>query len=547
MSTIATLVHDRADDDSAGLLFEDQAWTWRELVAECATRAAWWSSLVVDGPPHIGLLLENVPDFAMWLGAAAVTGATVVGINPTRRGDELAADIRYTKCQIVITEPSLVGLLDGLDLGAATDRVFSVDSESYQDQLAAHRGSPLPANHVDPATQFLLLFTSGTTGGRPKAVIRSHGRMHFVAANLAGAQSLTSDDVVYGSMPLFHSNALMTAWAPSLISGAALALRRTFSASQFLTDVRRFGATYFNYVGKPLAYILATPEAPDDTDNPLTRGFGNEGNETDLHAFERRFGCPLTDGYGQTETGASIGRVPGTPAGALGMGPPGTVVLDSESGAEKPRARFDDSGRLLNADAATGEIVNTGVSMFEGYWDNDEANAERLRNGWYWTGDLGYRDNNGYFYFAGRSTDWLRVDGENFAAAPVERVLMRHPDVILAAVYGVPDAEAGDRLMAALQLTPGSVFDPAAFAAFLTEQSDLGPKAAPTFVRVVEDFPMTQTNKVLKRLLVTDRWQTSDLQWWRSARDPEYRAFTPDDQASWEARIIASGRAALLT
>ena len=174
MSTIATVVHDRAHDDSAGLLFEDQAWTWRELVAECATRAAWWSSLVVDGPPHIGLLLENVPDFAMWLGAAAVTSATVVGINPTRRGDELAADIRYTKCQIVITEPSLVGLLDGLDLGAATDRVFSVDSESYQDQLAAHRGSPLPANDVDQATTSCCS-PRGRRAGDPRLLFAATG------------------------------------------------------------------------------------------------------------------------------------------------------------------------------------------------------------------------------------------------------------------------------------------------------------------------------------------------------------------------------------
>jgi fatty-acyl-CoA synthase len=225
--------------------------------------------------------------------------------------------------------------------------------------------------------------------------------------------------------------------------------------------VRRFGCTYFNYVGKPLAYILATPERPDDADNPLRRGYGNEANEPTWP------GSPavrlhLNDGYGQTETGATVVRVPGMPAGALGVGSATVKVLDPATGEECPRARFDADGRLLNAEEATGEIVNTEPTLFEGYYNNEQANAERLRDGWYWTGDLAYRDEAGFFYFAGRTADWLRVDGENFAAGPVERILGRFDDVVLAVVYGVPDPESGDQMMAALQLAPGATFDPEA-------------------------------------------------------------------------------------
>ena len=281
-----------------------------------------------------------------------------------------------------------------------------------------------------------------------------------------------------------------------------MALRRRFSASAFLPDVRKFHATYFNYVGKPLAYILDTPELPDDADNPLQRGFGNEGNEADVRRFEARFDCPLTDGYGQTETGASIGRVPGTPVGSLGKGTDAVKVIDPETGEECPPARFDDDGKLLNAEEATGEIVNFAAQGFEGYWKNEEAMRERYRDGAYWTGDLAYRDENGFFYFAGRSADWIRVDGENFAAAPVERILLRWEPVVLPAVYGVPDPELGDRVMAAIQLAPGVEFDADAFVAFLAEQHDLGTKWAPTFVRIVESLPMTETNKILKRDLV---------------------------------------------
>ena len=300
-----------------------------------------------------------------------------------------------------------------------------------------------------------------------------------------------------------------------------------------------------SYVGKPLAYVVATPPRPDDLDNPLVRGFGNEANDADLVAFAERFGCRLIDGYGQSETGASIVRVPNMPPGSLGMAAPSVVVLDPDTGLECPRARFDEGGRLLNAEEAIGEIVNTAQSTFEGYWNNPEAEAERLRNGAYWTGDLAYRDDAGFFYFAGRTADWIRVDGENFAAAPVERVLARFPGVVLGAVYGVPDPVAGDRAMAALQLNDGVEFDPAAFAEFLAQQSELGPKWVPTFVRVVAQLPLTQTNKVLKRELVTQRWDGDDPVWMRAA-DGSYRRFDDDDRASLIAAFAAHGRQAVI-
>lgn len=552
--TFADYVRRRADDDRVAVLFEDQQWTYRQWCTEVAARAALWKSIrnsrPHDAPPHIGILMENIPDFTMWLGAAAVTGSTIVGINPTRRGEELARDITYTECQMLVVDAALAPLVDGLDLGAANGHVYVVDSEKYQSALDGHRGVVLPTAQefsVLPSNQFLLLFTSGTSGA-PKAVITSHGRLDFVAASMCYLTDLTADDVSYIAMPLFHSNALFTAWAPAVVKGGAVALRRKFSASEFLPDVRKFGATFFNYVGKPLAYILATPESPDDADNPLVRGYGNEGSESDLETFQKRFGCRLQDGYGQTETGASIIRIPNMPAGALGVAAQDTIsILDPNTGETCPPAVFADNGQLLNAEQAIGEIVNRGGGTFEGYWNNDEANRERMREGVYWTGDLAYRDAEGFFYFAGRSADWLRVDGENFAGAPIERILMRHPDVILSAVYGVPDPVIGDRVMAAIQLRPGAVLDIDAFIAFLGEQNDLGPKWMPTFIQVVAEFPMTQTNKILKRDLVKRRWHDveSDASaqiWWRPGRENTFSVFTAADAAELRQQFSAAGR-----
>jgi fatty-acyl-CoA synthase len=283
-------------------------------------------------------------------------------------------------------------------------------------------------------------------------------------------------------------------------------------------------------VGKPLSYILDTPELPDDADNPLRRVFGNEAAEADVARFAARFGCAVHDAYGSTEGGASVQRTPDTPRGVLGRALPGTMVVDPDTGEECPRAVFDADGRLLNAEEAIGEMVNpTGAAGFEGYWRNAEAEAARVRNGWYWTGDLAYRDENDFFYFGGRDYDWLRVDGENFSAAPVEEVLQRHPDVVLASVYAVPDTVVGDQVMAALLLANGRQFDPEGFAHFLAGEQDMGTKWAPRYVRISDRLPVTATTKVLKRVLRAEGWRCNDPVWWRPAKDAPYRRLLPAD------------------
>jgi len=238
------------------------------------------------------------------------------------------------------------------------------------------------------------------------------------------------------------------------------------------------------------------------------------------------------DGYGSSEVGVSISRSDVDPPGSLGRAGDGVKIL-REDGHECDVARFDDAGRLANGEAAIGEIVNVeSRGFFEGYWKNDEATASRTRGGRYYTGDLGYRDAEGFVYFAGRDVEWLRVDGENFLARPVEQILQRHPDVFLCAVYGVPDAEAGDRVMAALALRESATFDPDAFGRFLDAQSDLSPKWRPTFVRVVPELRRSETNKVLKRELQREGFlgiDGPDPLWWRPRGEPTYRRFARAD------------------
>lgn len=526
--TVADLVRARARDDSLALRFEDEQLTYREYVQGCAERATLLLALRQPGPFHVGALLDNTPEYPLLLGAAALAGATLAGLNPTRRGRELERDVRHTDCQIIVTESKHHPLLEGLDLGVPAARIFDVDSRAWQEALDPQRGASIPNAEIDPLAPYLLLFTSGTTGD-PKAAICSQARLAGIGKTLSEMRGIGPDDVGYLVMPMFHSNALMAGWAPVLYQGACGALRRRFSASGFLPDIRKFGATYVNYVGKPLTYVLATPEQADDADNPLRLAFGNEGAEHDLERFAKRFGCEVIDSYGSTEGGVSIQRTPDTPPGALGVGAPGTRIVDPDTGEECPPARFDATGRLSNADDAVGEIINDqSARSFEGYWNNEEANEERTHGGIYWSGDLGYRDEAGFIYFAGRNFDWLRVDGENFAAAPIERILVRHPDVALACVYAVPNSNVGDDVMAALILQPGARFDPRAFASFLAEQPDLGTKWAPRYIRVADALPQTETNKILKRELRRQRWECHGV-WLREG--DHYRAIEPADVA----------------
>lgn len=534
---------DPAIRDRPAVRFGDQVWTHGAYFAESVR----WANLFLERRPpgrpfNVAVLLDNLPEYLFALGGAALAGAALVGLNHTRRDEHLLRDICHTDVGLIVTEPRhwelLAPIAERLPCPALTV------GEDLDEALAAAGGAD-PGLEPDPATTWALIFTSGTSDA-PKAVICSQRRILVTGTRMGIIMDIGPDDVGYVCMPLFHSNAVMVGWAPSIVYGASVGLARRFSASRWLDDVRHYGATYWNYTGKPLAYILATPERPDDADNPLRVAYGNEGAPHLVEAFAKRFGVRVIDAFGATEGGIAVNRVDDAPPGALGLAPPNIKVVDDD-GRELPRARFDAAGRLVNADECVGEIVNTaGCGPFEGYYNNEEANARATRFGWYWSGDLGYLDENGFLYFAGRTADWIRVDGENFPAGPIEAAIARHPDVLFCAVYGVPDEEAGDQVMATLVLRDGARFDPRAFASWLDAQPDIGPKWRPRYVRVTPAMPTTPTNKILKRTLVHQKFRpdrvSGDPLWVRGRGEAAYRPFTPADAEALRARFDANGR-----
>lgn len=519
--TVQQLLRSRMDDDGLAVVHGDRRWTWREHLQEAPAEASLALSLVAtDRPLHVGALLGNTPAMLRSMAAAAVGGYVLCGINTTRRGEGLAADIRRADCQLLFVDTEHRGLLDGLDLRDVT--VLDVDGAVYQDAVAAAKPQlPVEVSGADPV---VIIFTSGTSGD-PKAVRFAHAMGVMCGASLVERFELSSADVCYLAMPLFHSNGVAAGWAVAISCGATMVPAK-FSPSRFLADIRRYGVTYMNYVGKPLALVLATPEQPDDADNPLRAAFGNEATEHDLERFARRFGCRVVDSFGSSEFAVVVMREDGTPPGSIGKGYPGVSVYHSDTVTECAPAIFDRNGTLVNFDEAVGELVNTyGAGGFTGYYNDPGATDERMRHGMYWSGDLAYRDSDGWIYLAGRTADWLRVDGENMAAGPIERVLQRLPQVNQVAVYAVPDENVGDQVMAAMVLNDGAAVTPEQFADFLAAQRDLSPKAWPRYVWITASLPRTATNKILKRELTKQGPGARDgVLWERESRARKYRA-----------------------
>ncbi len=282
IETVQELLRGRLTDDSVAVVSNERSWTWREHLAGAAAEASALISLADPTRPvlHVGALLTNSAAMLRSMAAAALGGYVLCGINTTRRGEGLLRDIRQADCQLLLVDDEHVHLLKDLDLTGIT--VLDITSRGYTESVAA-AGRLVPLRDARGSDTFMMIFTSGTSGD-PKAVPFAHAMAVLCGASLVGQFEITPTDVCYLSMPLFHSNGVAAGWAVAAVAGATMVPVR-FSPSRFLADIRRYGVTYMNYVGKPLALILATPARPDDVDNTLRVAFGNEATERDVAQF----------------------------------------------------------------------------------------------------------------------------------------------------------------------------------------------------------------------------------------------------------------------
>jgi fatty-acyl-CoA synthase len=568
----------------------DRSWTYRQYRDECVRMAHFLrgrlGAIDAQRPGHVAMLLENHLELLSLYGACGYAGLTLFGINTGLRGETLAGVLEQSRARLLVVDerllPELERVRGGLR-GLPAENVLVLRTQGEHDlagrdlhecitREVAKSGEALepPAAQVTPQTNLMVIYTSGTTG-LPKGILNNHFKLLAIGLGVSQRLGLGPDDVGYACMPLFHSNALFLGFQPAFHSGASLALRERFSATGFVPDVLRYGVTWWNYVGEPVHYVLGALEREHGSEervldavarhprNRLRWAIGNGASAPDIDRFTRWLGLDdMFELYGSTEAAISTFRVQGDPRGSVGEITDPNVKILNERGGECPPAELGADGRILNYAECVGEIcrVAPDAGLFQGYFENRDANTSKYRDGVYHSGDLGHvleREGRRYLFFDGRTDDWIRKDGENFSAAQVARLVQEHPDVALAAAYGAPCPVSDELVMVALELRPGARFDPAGFFAFCEGQVQGGGmdrKWFPDFVRIVESFEFTQTQKILVRALKKDHFRRDRLPtepiFWRRRGDASFRELTAADYAELRREFAAAERLHLL-
>jgi len=573
------------------LIQHERRWTYRRYRDESVRFAHFLVRRLapVDErrPGHVAMLLENHLEMLALYGGCAYAGMTLFGVNTGLRGDTLAGVLNQSGARLLVVDEALLPEIErvqaqlrnlapenvlvlrtsgAVELGAR-DLVAALASEVAPPEV----GLAAPDAPVDPARNLMVIYTSGTTG-LPKGINNNHLKFFLIGKAVSANLGLGPDDRGYACMPLFHSNAMFLGFHPALEVCGSLALRERFSASRFVPDVLEHGVSFWNYVGEPVHYVLGALERQYGGDeerilaevarNPRNRlryALGNGAAPPDIDRFSRWLGLDdMFELYGSTEAAISTFRKKGDPRGSVGEVTDANVKILAADGRECPPADLASDGRILNYEESVGEIcrVATDTGLFQGYFGNAEANASKFREGVYHSGDLGHvvvREGRRFLFFDGRTDDWIRKDGENFSAAQVARLIQEHEDVDLAAVYGVPCPVSDELVMVALKLRSGRRLDPQAFFAFCERQVDEGGmdrKWLPDFVRVVDDFEFTQTQKILVRHLKAVHFNRRKLPdapiYWRERGERSFKVLSQADYERLRGEFEAAERLQLL-
>jgi crotonobetaine/carnitine-CoA ligase len=451
----------------------------------------------------VPVLLPNCAELVVtWL-ALCRLGAVATLVNTALRGPALRHALELTSARQMVVHSSLTPSLEPVvpelstlrtavvvgDHLAASGYLPGFDVVPFTDVEADEAYVPATTTHsvTDPA---MVLFTSGTTGPS-KGCVLSHRYAVRQAQLMIEHFELRADDVLYSPFPLFHLDASVLTVVPALELGTTAAIAERFSASQFWDDVRRFGATVFDFMGATLTMLYKREPRPDDADNPARLAWGVPVPEF-ADAFEDRFGLRLVEAYGSTDAGIPIyqpldqPRRPGSCGRAI-------AAYD---------VRLVDGDDVEVRPGEVGELVVRPLEpslISDGYYGMPEATIESRRNLWFHTGDLASRDTDGYYYFVGRRTDSIRRRGENISCFEVEEVIKLHPQVLDAAAFGVPSELSEEDVMVTLVPRPHQVVDPAELLQFC--QRRMARHMLPRYVDITDQLPRTPTEKVEKAVL----------------------------------------------
>jgi acyl-CoA synthetase (AMP-forming)/AMP-acid ligase II len=475
--TVRDWLDRRAAAGGTAIIFPEtgEALTWPALRDEARTLAMALAGRGVAKGESVAIAMPNGRNGVLALHAALYGGFRATMINLAAGRDAIAFALQHSEAKVAFVDDGCRALFDT----AAPKGVSVVDVTECGET------SSLPSIAPDDAA--LLMYTSGTTG-TPKGVVHTHASLLAGGWTTAIAHALGADDRGFCVLPIYHINGLCVTVMGSLVSGGSLAMASRFSASQFWQQADEAEVTWFSVVPTIISHLLHGEAVPSDACKARLR-FGRSASsalavETQA-AFEERFGVPIIETMGLTETAAQILSNP-LPPGTRKIGSPGRAYgceVDIQDG----------EGRSVS-DKAEGEIVVRGPNIMAEYLKNPDATSKSFRDGWLRTGDLGRMDSDGYVFVTGRLKELIIKGGENIAPREIDEALYAHPDVIEAAAFAQPCTRYGERVEAAVRMKVGATATPDDLLALCQER--LGAFKSPDRIVFLDELPKGPSGKI---------------------------------------------------
>jgi long-chain acyl-CoA synthetase len=459
---------------------DKRQFTYREFEAIVKRVAGMlWANGVRKGDV-VSLLLPNSVEYVIAYFACWHIGALAGPINSLLKSQEIAYVISNSEAKLLLVNSEFVPQID-------IKSVIFDNVQEFTDQ-------PVAETRIEKDDEAIIIYTSGTTG-KPKGCLLTHGNVIANARQISSWLNFTETDRLLTIMPLFHMNAVSVTTMSALYAGGSTVVSSKFSASRFWQIISDYQITSFGSVATMLSMLLSTyPDGVPEGLHTEQLRFAMCGSAPVpaevMKRFEETFDCLVIEGYGLSE---STCRSTFNPPDRRRR--PGSCGLPIGN----EMRVVDDEDRDV-PDGSLGEIVLRGENILKGYYKNPDATATAFRNGWFHTGDIGYRDKDGFYYIVDRKSDMIIRGGENIYPREIDEVLYQHPSVADAAVVGVPDALYGEEVAAVIVLKEGAKSTEQEVIEFC--KARLADYKCPKTVHFVTDIPKGPTGKLLKRELV---------------------------------------------
>lgn len=512
--TIDKLVERSADqyEDRTFLIYEDQKYSYWDLQRLSERIAGGMGQIGVKKGDRVAIFLPNCPEFIFtWFGLMRM-GAIEVPVNIEQKGELFSYLLNNCQAKVIVTTLELLSrVIEVADellhlehiilVGQENRKEMTQIPERFQVHFFEELGNApiyIEESPVSPADPFCFMYTSGTTGNS-KGVILPHNYGIYSGDMIKYLIEINENDVIYICLPLFHGNAQILAIIPAMIAGASVVLDSRFSASRFWEQVRKYNVTITNLVGSIVAILLKAKPTIHDRDQSLRIVFTAATPKQLFTEFEERFGVTIIEGFGSTECGMVLmNRKEERKIGSIGKVVPGyeVQIVDDDDQPLKP--------------GEVGEIVTRPrypFIMMQGYYNMPEETLKAFRNLWFHTGDLGYYDEDGFFYFVDRKKDVIRRRGENISSSEVERIVNLHPEVVESAVVGVPSELGEEEVKAVVVRRPESSLSYEELHRYCQEK--MARFMVPRFIEWADQLPKSATQRIqkykLRQVGVTDR------------------------------------------